>query len=117
MASATVNGVLCRVTADKDLGDSWAVAVLPPAGTSMAPQVVKLQGNDRYSVIKGALTTLKARGLSEGFELDPAPPPPVAAPAAATAPAKPAAAAAPAASPAAAPAPAAPAAPPAKPTA
>jgi len=108
MASATVNGVLCRVTADKDLGDSWAVAVVPPTGTSMPPQVVKLQGNDRYSVIKGALTTLKARGLIEQFELDPAPPPPVAAPAAA---AKPAAPAAPAA------APAAPAAPAAKPTA
>ena len=107
MASATVNGVLCRVTADKDLGDSWAVAVVPPAGTTMAPQVVKLQGNDRYSVIKGALTTLKSRGLIEQFELDPAPPPPVAAPAAPAAPAKPAAAAAPAAAPAA----------PAKPTA
>jgi hypothetical protein len=88
MASATVNGVLCRVTADKDLGDSWAVAVVPPAGSPLAPQVVKLQGNDRAAVIKGALTTLKARGLIERFELDPAPPAPP--PAAPVAPATPA---------------------------
>jgi hypothetical protein len=92
MASATVNGVLCRVTADKDLGDSWAVAVVPPAGTPMPQQVVKLQGNDRYSVIKGALTTLKARGLIERYELDPAPPaPPAPVPAAPAAPAAPSA--------------------------
>jgi hypothetical protein len=94
MASATINGVTCRVTADKDLGDSWAVAVVPPAGSGLPQQVVKLQGNDRYSVIKGALTTLKAQGLVERFELDPAPPPPApppapAAPAAAPAPAAP----------------------------
>jgi hypothetical protein len=93
MASATVNGVLCRVTADKDLGDSWAVAVVPPAGSTLPPQVVKLQGNDRYNVIKGALTTLKARGLIERYELDPAPPaPPAPAPAAPAAPAAPSAA-------------------------
>jgi hypothetical protein len=93
MASATVNGVLCRVTADKDLGDSWAVAVVPPAGSQLPPQVVKLQGNDRAAVIKGALTGLKARGSIERFELDPAPPAPVApaAPAAAAPPATPAA--------------------------
>ena len=95
MASATMNGFPCRVTADKDLGDSWAVAVVPPAGSGQAQQVVKLQGNDRYSVIKGALTTLKAQGLIERFELDPAPPAPVPAPAAA--PAAPAAPATPAA--------------------
>ncbi len=76
MASATVNGILCRVTADKDLGDSWAVAVIPPAGSGLPPRVVKLQGNDRAAVIKGALTTLKARGQIDAFELDPAPPAP-----------------------------------------
>jgi hypothetical protein len=76
MASAVVSGVPCRVTADKDLGDSWAVAVVPPAGSSLAPRIVKLQGNDRYAVIKGALTTLKARGQIDSFELDPAPPAP-----------------------------------------
>ncbi len=82
MASAKVSGVQCRVTADKDLGDSWAVAVLPPAGSPLAPRIVKLQGNDRAAVIKGALTTLKARGQIDSFELDPAPPaPPVTPPA------------------------------------
>jgi hypothetical protein len=90
MASATVSGVLCRVTADKDLGDSWAVAVVPPAGSLLPPQIVKLQGNDRAAVIKGALTTLKSRGLIERFELDPAPPAP-ATPATPAAPAAPAA--------------------------
>jgi len=77
MASAMVSGVPCRVTADKDLGDSWAVAVLPPAGSTLAPMIVKLQGNDRAAVIKGALTTLKGRGQIDSFELDPAPPAPV----------------------------------------
>ncbi len=76
MASATVGGIRCRVTADKDLGDSWAVAVTPPAGSGLAPRVVKLQGNDRAAVIKGALTTLAARGEIESYELDPAPPAP-----------------------------------------
>lgn len=78
MASAKVSGVQCRVTADKDLGDSWAVAVLPPAGSPLAPRIVKLQGNDRAACIKGALTTLKARGEIDSFELDPAPPAPAA---------------------------------------
>jgi hypothetical protein len=73
MASATVGGVVCRVTADKDLGDSWAVAVVPPAGSSLAPRIVKLQGNDRAAAIKGALTTLKACGHVDAFELDLAP--------------------------------------------
>jgi hypothetical protein len=81
MAGATVNGIACRVTADKDLGDSWAIAVVPPAGTSLAPRIVKLQGNDRAAAIKGALTLLKAAGQIDGFELDPPPaaPEPVAA--------------------------------------
>jgi hypothetical protein len=76
MAGATVNGVTCRVTADKDLGDSWAIAVVPPAGTSLAPRIVKLQGNDRAAAIKGALTLLKAAGQIDSFELDPLPPAP-----------------------------------------
>jgi hypothetical protein len=76
MAGATVNGVPCRVTADKDLGDSWAVAVVPPAGSSLAPRIVKLQGNDRAAVIKGALTLLQGAGQIDSFELDPAPPAP-----------------------------------------
>jgi len=81
MAGAMVNGISCRVTADKDLGDSWAIAVVPPTGTSLAPRIVKLQGNDRAAVIKGALTLLKAAGQIDSFELDPTPPAPDAAPA------------------------------------
>lgn len=81
MASAMVGGVQCRVTADKDLGDSWAIAVVPPAGSPVAPRIVKLQGNDRAAVIKGALTTLKSRGEIDSFELDPAPVAPPAPPA------------------------------------
>jgi hypothetical protein len=89
--------------------------VVPPAGSPLPQQVVKLQGNDRYSVIKGALTTLAARGLIERYELDPAPPAPPAPAPAAPAPAAPAPAAPAPAAPAAAAAPAAP--PAAKPTA
>ena len=73
MASATVNGVLCRVTADRDLGDTWAIAVVPPTGSPLAPRIVKLQGNDRAAALKGALVTLKAHGQIDGFELDPPP--------------------------------------------
>jgi hypothetical protein len=86
MAGATVNGVTCRVTADKDLGDSWAIAVVPPAGTSLAPRIVKLQGNDRAAAIKGALTLLKAAGQIDSFQLDPIPPAPEAVPVPPTAP-------------------------------
>jgi hypothetical protein len=86
MAGATVNGISCRVTADKDLGDSWAIAVVPPAGTPLAPRIVKLQGNDRAAVIKGALTLLKAAGQIDSFELDPPPPAPEAVAATPTAP-------------------------------
>ena len=80
MASANVGGVQCRVTADKDLGDSWAVAVVPPTGSPLALRIVKLQGNDRSAVIKGALTILKNRGEIDGFELDPVPVPEAAPP-------------------------------------
>jgi len=75
MATAIVSGVQCRVTADKDLGDSWAIAVVPPPGSPVAPRIVKLQGNDRAAVIKGALTVLKSSGQIDSFELDPAPAP------------------------------------------
>jgi hypothetical protein len=75
MASATIGGVECRVTADKDLGDTWAVAVVPPAGSPLTQRVLKLQGNDRAACIKGALTLLKASGRIDDFKLDPAPAP------------------------------------------
>ena len=74
MAKAFIGNVECTVTADKDLGDSWAVAVVPPAPTrkgdrSLAPLVVKLQGEDKDKIVKGALEILQQRGEIDRFEL------------------------------------------------
>jgi hypothetical protein len=86
MTKAFIGNVECRVTVDKDLGDSWAIAVLPPAPSKkgerpLAPRVVKLQGEDQAKVTKGALEILKQRGEIDRYELDepaapPAPPAP-----------------------------------------
>jgi hypothetical protein len=83
MAKAFIGNVECRVTVDKDLGDSWAIAVVPPAPTRkgetpLAPRIVKLQGEDRARVTKGALEILKQRGEIDRYELEPGdlPPPP-----------------------------------------
>jgi len=59
------------VPVDRDLGETWAVAVLPPpvGGVPSAPQVVKLQGNDRQAVTRGALEILQRAGKIETFEL------------------------------------------------
>ena len=73
MARAFIGSLECQVTTDRDLGESWAVAVLPPApkkgARQLAPLVVKLQGDDREKVTKGALEILKRRGQIDGFEL------------------------------------------------
>ncbi len=74
MAKAFIVNVECQVTADKDLGDSWAIAVVPPpparrGGPSLPPLVVKLQGEDREKVTKGALEILQQRGQIDRFEL------------------------------------------------
>lgn len=74
MAKAFIGNVECKVTCDKDLGDSWAVAVVPPGPTrkgerSLAPLVVKLQGEDAAKVTKGALEILQQRGGIDRFEL------------------------------------------------
>jgi hypothetical protein len=71
MARAFIGGRECRVTVDRDLGETWAVAVLPPAvnGVPSAPHVVKLQGNDRQAVTRGALEILQRAGKIETFEL------------------------------------------------
>lgn len=69
MARAFIGAVECRVTVDRDLGDSWAVAVIPMGGPVAAPQVVKLQGNDKESVTKGALEIFQQQGLIDRFEL------------------------------------------------
>ena len=66
MARAFIGAVECRVTVDKDLGDSWAVAVIP-SGVA-APLVVKLQGNDKAAVTKGALEILQKAGKIDRFE-------------------------------------------------
>jgi hypothetical protein len=65
MARAFVGAVECQVTVDRDLGDSWAVAVIPPG---KAPLVVKLQGNDKAAVTAGALEILQKRGQIDRFE-------------------------------------------------
>ncbi|MFO0581124.1 MAG: hypothetical protein U0229_02525 [Anaeromyxobacter sp.] len=59
-----------RVRADRDLGESWAVSVLPPEGADpgLPPHVVKLQGNDRDAVIRGALEILRKAGRIERWE-------------------------------------------------
>ena len=73
MAIAFIGSVQCQVTADRDLGESWAVAVVPPAPTRkgerpLSTLVVKLQGEGRDQVTKGALEILKQRGQIDGFE-------------------------------------------------
>ena len=68
MARAFIGAVECKVTVDKDLGDSWAVAVIPTGRSDASPQVVKLQGNDKEQVTKGALEILLKRGLIDRFD-------------------------------------------------
>jgi hypothetical protein len=68
MARAFIGSMECRVQVDKDLGDSWAVSVVPPAGSGAAPLVVKLQGNDKEKVTKGALEVLQKAGKIDRFE-------------------------------------------------
>ncbi len=71
MARAFIGGRECRVTVDRDLGETWAVTVIPPPvnGVPSAPHVVKLQGNDREAVTRGALEVLQRAGRIESFEL------------------------------------------------
>jgi hypothetical protein len=71
MARAYIGTVECRVDVDKDLGDSWAVAVVPPPAKSnpLIPLVVKLQGNDKEAATRGALEILLKAGKIDRFEL------------------------------------------------
>lgn len=71
MARAFIGEQECRVTVDRDLGETWAVAVLPPpvAGVPSAPHVVKLQGNDREAATRGALEILLRAGKIDRFDL------------------------------------------------
>jgi hypothetical protein len=67
MARAFIGNTECRVTADKDLGDGWAVAVRP-VDPRVSPLVVKLQGLDREKAMKGALEILQKNGKIDRFE-------------------------------------------------
>jgi len=70
MARAFIGSTECRVTVDQDLGETWAVAVYPPAGAKgpAAPLVVKLQGNDKEKATAGALEILQKSGQIDRFE-------------------------------------------------
>jgi hypothetical protein len=67
MARAFIGSTECRITADRDLGEGWAVAVYP-ADPRVAPLVVKLQGNDREKALMGALEILQKSGKIDRFE-------------------------------------------------
>jgi len=73
MARAFIGSVECQVHVDKDLGDSWAVSVVPPkpakGGAVLAARVVKLQGEDREKVMAGGLEILQKHGQIDRFEL------------------------------------------------
>lgn len=70
MARAFIGELECRVLVDRDLGDTWAVTVVPPStkASPRAPMVVKLQGNDEASVTTGALEILQKNGQIDRFE-------------------------------------------------
>ncbi len=71
MARAFIGSTECRVHVDKDLGDTWAVTVIPPSTPKApaAPLVVKLQGNDKEKATKGALEILQKSGQIDRFEM------------------------------------------------
>jgi hypothetical protein len=71
MARAFIGNVECRVDVDRDLGDNWAVTVVPPPDKSspLAPLVVKLQGNDKEKATRGALEILQKAGKIDRFDL------------------------------------------------
>jgi hypothetical protein len=74
MARAFIGSLACQVTVDRDLGDTWAVSVLPPPPSrkgepSLPPLVVKLQGEDLDKITRGALDILMKAGKIDRFEL------------------------------------------------
>jgi hypothetical protein len=69
MAKAFIKSVECQVHVDRDLGDSWAVTVVPGGGQAMPHLVVKLQGEDKEKATAGALEILQKRGQIDRFEL------------------------------------------------
>jgi len=75
MARAYIGNTPCEVTIDKDLGDSWAVTVIPPheapvpGAQRLAPLVVKLQGEDRDRCLAGGLEILQKAGKIDRFDV------------------------------------------------
>jgi hypothetical protein len=73
MARAFIGASECQVVVDRDLGDTWAITVVPPRpkpGERPVPNlVVKLQGEDKEKITAGALEILKKRGQIDRFEL------------------------------------------------
>ncbi len=72
MSRAFIGNTECKVVVDKDLGDNWAVSVVPPSGKGQplrAPLVVKLQGEDREKATLGALEILAKAGQIDRFEI------------------------------------------------
>lgn len=67
MPRAFIGNIECRVQTDRDLGETWAVAVYP-ANPNVAPLVVKLQGTDKEKCTLGALEILKKSGKIDRFE-------------------------------------------------
>jgi len=74
MARAYIGNTPCEVHADKDLGDTWAISVVPPKSGApgvpvLSPLVMKLQGEDREKCLVGALEILQKAGKIDRFEV------------------------------------------------
>jgi hypothetical protein len=73
MARAYIGNTPCEVIADKDLGDNWAISVVPPkpgpGEATLSPLVMKLQGEDREKCVLGALEILQKAGKIDRFEV------------------------------------------------
>jgi len=72
MARAYIGNTPCEVFADKDLGDTWAISVVPPRSNGLpilSPLVMKLQGDDREKCVIGALEILQKAGKIDRFEV------------------------------------------------
>ncbi len=70
MAKAYIGTVECQVRVDRDLGDTWAVTVVPlgKIDRSTPRLVVKLLGEDRDKVTVGALEILQKAGQIDRFD-------------------------------------------------
>jgi hypothetical protein len=74
MARAYIGNTPCEVFVDKDLGDNWAISVIPPrpdgpGKPALSPLVVKLQGEDRERCLAGGLEILQKAGKIDRFEV------------------------------------------------